>query len=114
MISAAYIARSNERLNLELKIISHFLLHPHGKEARDAFVSKEIKNYDDGMKRYLKQNPDPAKIDDLLAPAIVRNHERWLTNNLHHLKEFSENRLKQMELILRYTLFESFLLKIIG
>ncbi|HEY5346004.1 MAG TPA: hypothetical protein VIK62_06640, partial [Verrucomicrobiae bacterium] len=114
MISTVYISACNQRLDLELKIISHFLLHPHGKEARDAFVAKEKKDYDDGMKRFLEKKPDRDKIDDLLAPVIVRNHERWLATNLHHLKEFSENRLKQMELILRYTLFESFLLKIIG
>jgi hypothetical protein len=114
MISTAYIGASNQRLDLELKIISHFLLHPHEKEARDAFVAKEKTDYDDGMKRFLKQKPDCDKIDDLLAPVIVRNYERWLATNLHHLKEFSENRLKQMELILRYTLFESFLLKIVG
>ena len=114
MISTVYIGASNQRLDLELKIVSHFLLHPHGKEARDAFVAKEKKDYDDGMKRFLERKPDRDKIDDLLAPVIVRNHERWLANNLNHLTEFSENRLKQMELILRYALFESFLLKTVG
>jgi hypothetical protein len=114
VISTVYISASSQRLDLELKIISHFLLHPHQKEARNAFVAKEKKDYDDGMKRFLEKKPNRDKIDDLLAPVIVRNHERWLANNLHHLKEFSENRLKQMELILRYALFESFLLKTVG
>jgi len=114
MISTAYISASNQRLDLELRLYVHFLLHSHGKEVREAFVAKEKKDYDDGMKRFLEKKPDRDKLDDLLAPAIIRNHERWLASNVYHLKEFSENRLKQMELILRYTLFESFLLKIIG
>jgi hypothetical protein len=52
MISTVYISASNQRLDLELKIISHFLLHPHQKKAQDAFVAKEKKDHDDGMKRF--------------------------------------------------------------
>ena len=114
MISAAYIASAATRLELELKIIRHFLLHPHAKEVRDAFVAAEMKERTESMKGFLAQKADRDRLDDLLAPSILRSHERWLENNLHHLKEFSENRLNQMELILRYALFEGFLQKIIG
>src|SRR6185436_6126421 len=68
----------------------------------------------ESMKGFLAQKPDRDHLDDLLAPSVRRGQERWLENNLHHLKEFSENRLNQMELILRYTLFEGFLQKIVG
>jgi hypothetical protein len=41
MISTVYIEQANQRLDLELKIISHFLLHPREREARNAFITKE-------------------------------------------------------------------------
>jgi hypothetical protein len=43
MIAAVYIASAANRLDLELKIIRHFLLHPLAKEVRDAFIATEMK-----------------------------------------------------------------------
>ncbi len=114
MISAIYIAAAANRLDLELKIIRHFLINSQTKEVRDAFISAEMKSRSKSMKRFIAQKPDRDWLDDFLAPTVLRTQERWLANNLSHLKEFSENRLNQMELILRYTLFEGFLQKIIG
>jgi len=114
MISAQVIASSSISLDLELKIIRHFLLHPNVKEVRDAFIETEMAERTQSWNRYLAGKPDRDELDDLLAPSILRSQEKWLKENLHHLKEFSENRLNQMEIILRYTSFEGFLLKIIG
>jgi hypothetical protein len=118
MISTHYIANANLQMDLELRIIRHFLLHPHTKEARkdarDSFVASEMKIRSESMERVLKEKGDRDFIDDMLAPSILRGQKAWLENNLHHLKEFSENRLNQMELILRYSLFEGMLGKIIG
>jgi hypothetical protein len=114
MISAAYIASATNRLDLELKVIRHFLLHPQTKEARDAFVTAEMASRTKSMEGFLAQKPDRDRLDDFVAPFILKGQKHWLENNLHHLKEFSENRLNQMELILRYTLFEGVLQKIVG
>jgi len=114
LISTVYIAFETERLDLHLAIIRHFLLHPENRAARDAFVKAKANDYSRGLDSYLRKKPDRDEIDDLLAPAMSRSYQRWLRTNLPHLVEFSENRLKQMELILRYAFFESFLLKTIG
>jgi hypothetical protein len=42
MIPRFISASAANRLDLKLKIIRHFLLHPHAKEARDAFVAAEM------------------------------------------------------------------------
>ena len=96
MISAVYIASAANQLDLELKIIRHFLLHPHGKEVRDAFIATEMKERAESMKGVLAQKPDRDSLDELLAPCLLRNQKCWLENNLSHLTEFSENRLNQM------------------
>jgi hypothetical protein len=114
MISTHYIANATLQMDLELKIVRHFLLHPHTKEARDSFVAAEMRRHRESMDRVLKQKTDRDFIDDLVAPTLLRGQKAWLENNLHLLKEFSENRLNQMELILRYTLFEGLLSKIVG
>ena len=79
MISTVYISASSQRLDLELKIISHFLLHPHQKEARDAFVAKEKKDYDDGMNCFLEKKPDRDKIDDLFCK-VERRGDKQIYN----------------------------------
>jgi hypothetical protein len=114
MITAAYIASSADQLDLELRIMRHFLLHPEAKEARDAFIASEMKERTEAMKQVLSEKGDRDELDNLVAQAELEGQQLWLHNNLHHLKEFSENRLNQMELILRYTLFEGFLQKIVG
>lgn len=114
MISAIYIASACNRLDLELKIIRHFLLHPQSKEARDAFVATEMAERTRDMEGYLARKPDSDWLDEFIAPSILKGQKSWLESNLHHLKEISENRLNQMELILRYTLFEGFIQKIAG
>jgi len=114
VISAIYTASSANQLDLELGIIRHFLLHPQTKLARDAFIAADMREREQHMQAFLAQKPDRDKLDDLAAPFALRSQARWLADNLHHLKEFSENRLNQMEPILRYALFEGFIQKIIG
>jgi hypothetical protein len=114
MISVVYIELENQKLALQLKVIRHFLLHAWNRDTRDVFIAEQLRDYTQGMKQYLEQKPDHDFVNDIVAPLICSRHERWLTANLHHLIEFSENRLTQMELILRYALFESFLVKTVG
>jgi len=114
MISTVHIARSVQRLDLELRVIRHFLLDSTSRETRDAFVAAEARDYAEGMQRYLFGKPDRDSLDDLVAPAICRKYKDWLGCNMQHIVEFSENRLKQMEIILRYAQFESLFLKAVG
>jgi hypothetical protein len=53
MISAIYIVFEAERLDLELKIIRHFLLRSRAKEVRDAFIATEMNEWTQSMKRVL-------------------------------------------------------------
>lgn len=114
MISAVAIAQAEKQLELELLLIRHFLTHPQAREVRDAFIEKQTKTYEKGLDAYLSTKTDRDVLDDMAAPAIKSSHRRWLTANLHQIKEFSENRLNQMELILRYAIFEGSFLKIVG
>jgi hypothetical protein len=50
MISALYTAGATKRLDLELKIIRHFLLHRENRSAREAFVEREVKEFSEGLK----------------------------------------------------------------
>ena len=114
MISAAQIAFAQHRLELEFQLIRHFLIHPQSREVRDAFIAQEAKVEALGLERFIARKPERNEIDDLAASAYNAGYKKWLLDNLHFLKEFSANRLRQMELILRYTVFESYLLKTVG
>jgi hypothetical protein len=114
MISALYIALTTKRLELELNVIRHFLLHPDNRAARDSVVATETKEYAEACKRYQRRQPQRSEVDEMLVGWLVRGREPSLKTNLNHIVEFSENRLNQMELLLRYCLFEGFLSKTVG
>ena len=48
MISSTYVAYETKRLDRELKVIRHFLMHPERKGARDAFVAAETEKEQEG------------------------------------------------------------------
>jgi len=52
--------------------------------------------------------------EDFLAPTFAKKEGQWLQSNLQAVIEFSEHRLNQMELIVRYALFEAVLKDAIG
>lgn len=114
MISAMYIARSTRAVELELRIIRRFLLFPENRAMREAFLAQEVADYEKGSEKFLAQEADRDSIDDLVHQVVVSRYKQELKSDLPHLIEFSENRLNQMEIILRYTLFEGFLGKIVG
>lgn len=114
MISAVQIANAQHRLELEFQLIRHFLIHPQGREARDAFIAQQAKVEAAKLERFFAQKHDRSEIEAIAASAHNISYRKWLNDNLHSVKEFSENRLRQMELILRYAVFESYLLKAIG
>ena len=114
MITAPYVAWSWQKLDLELKIIRKLLLSSENAAARNAFVAEEARDFADGMDAFLERKPDRDQLDDLLAPVTVKQYSAALKRELPHLVEFSESRLNQMELILRYAVFESLLSKAVG
>src|SRR5690242_240324 len=65
MISTTYIALKTQRLDLELRIIRHFLSDTGNEAARKAFIAAEAKNFEEGMKQYLERKPDRDSLDDL-------------------------------------------------
>ena len=52
--------------------------------------------------------------EDFLAPTFAKKESQWLRSNLQAVIEFSEHRLNQMELIVRYALFEAALKDVVG
>jgi hypothetical protein len=116
MISSLYVAHETERLDRELRLIRHFLTHPSAKPARTAFIDNETADYEAGFWRYLQSQgeSDEDALHQIMVSAMTTSWRRWATANLHQIEEFSENRLTQMEILVRYALFEGFLLKIMG
>lgn len=114
MISTVYIAFSQYELDLQFSMIRHFLTHPDAEAAREAFLVQEVRAEDEAFKKYLSAKPDRDVVDEYAAHAFPEAQRKWLGANFHHIKDFSENRLKQVELILRYAVFEGFFLKTIA
>jgi hypothetical protein len=114
MLSAVYVAYETDKLERELKLVRHFLLHPNARSVREAFIEQEAKEYEEGYARFLAQKRDRDTIDDLTALAIGPSFRKWLAGNLHLIGEFSEDRLKQMEILIRHAMSESFLLKAVA
>ncbi len=52
--------------------------------------------------------------EHFLVPTFAKKESEWLQANLEAVIEFSEHRLNQMELIVRYALFEAVLKDVIG
>jgi hypothetical protein len=115
MISAHYIASETWRLNLQMDFIRHCLFHAQGiEELRHSFIDQKTKEHADDYRRFSKTKADPDVFDDMIRRASAEAYSRWLRNNLRFVQEFGVNRLNQMELTLRYSMFEIFLAKIVG
>lgn len=116
MISCAYIARKTGELTLQLDMTRHFLVSPESRGARDQFIEDRVQMARRSAAIYdeMQSGVSGDEIDHIVQGAFASSTRNHLANNFLQLREFSEHRLLQMELLIRYSVFESLFAKIVG
>ncbi|MEP6585192.1 MAG: hypothetical protein ABJB70_00545, partial [Candidatus Udaeobacter sp.] len=75
IISSVYVAYETKRLDRELELIRHFLVHPETKEARAAFVETETKKEQEGYEYRTEEIPHQAKRPSLSCQCKKRKSD---------------------------------------
>ena len=116
MISCHYIWRKTFELNIHLRLTRHMLSSPVTKQSRTAFVEEEVRRTEQGAKRTaLQDGRDPESVFEQVVREVYTNSfGEYCTANFQQFVEFGEYRLNQMELLLRYSVFESLYLNVVG
>ena len=100
---------------MDLELIRHALNQtPQTTELKKSFIKERTKKYVEGYEKFIDQKADKDALDEISKQIIRRSYPDWLKRNFNSVFEFSEARLNQLELMIRYALFETFLMKVIA
>jgi hypothetical protein len=115
MISCGLYIASLQRVDLDLELIRHALTQaPQTIELKESFIKERTKRYVEGYEKFIDQKEDKDSLDEISKQIVRRSYPDWLKRNFNSLFEFSEARLNQLELIIRYALFETFIVKAVA
>ena len=103
-------------INTQVALIRFSLRHlSQIPQFRRDFLDERTKQIRADWDSLAKTQPEEfLGMADLLVPTFAQKECEWLRGNLHAVIEFSEHRLNQMELVVRYAFFESVLTDVIG
>src|SRR2546428_9482276 len=103
-------------LNSQLALIRFSFRHLSAKpKVRAEFIKERTQQIQAGWDQFAQAEPEQFfGWEHFLVPTFAKKESEWLTTNLQAVIEFSEHRLNQMELVLRYALFEAMLTDVVG
>src|SRR5436190_312705 len=102
----------NNQLALVVVSFRHLSAEPR---ARAEFIKERTQQILAGWRNFAQTEAEEfCGWEHFLVPTFARKESEWLATNLQAVIEFSEHRLNQMELVLRYALFEAVLTDVIG
>ena len=114
-VSAQTYERDIWELNTQIALIRfsfrHLSRHPH---IRAEFINERAEQTLNGWRQFAQTKPEEFCGYENVLPTFAKKETDWLRDNLEAVIEFSEHRLNQMELIVRYALFEAVLTDVVG
>ena len=115
-VSIKTYGRDIWEINTQVALIRFSLRHlSQIPQFRRDFLDERTKQIRADWDSLAKTQPEEfLGMADLLVPTFAQKECEWLRGNLHAVIEFSEHRLNQMELVVRYAFFESVLTDVIG
>ena len=103
-------------LNNQIVLIRFSFRHlSRTPDVRAKFIKERTDQILAGWSHFARTEPEQfCGWEHFLVPTFAKKESEWLSKNLHAVIEFSEHRLNQMELVMRYALFEAVLTGVVG
>lgn len=103
-------------LNTQIALIRYSLRYlSRTPQSRAEFIHERTEQILAGSRHFAQTEPEQfCGFEHFLVPTFARKESDWIQTNLRAVIEFSEHRLNQMELVVRYAFFEAVLTDVVG
>ena len=103
------------QLNTQLGLVRFSNRHlSEQQHIREEFLRERTEQIYAGYTQLARQKPELFGPFEDIHRVFAKRESEWLRNNLNAVIEFSEHRINQMELVLRYAFFEAATKDVVG